>query len=103
MSTNSADVFDALCVMLASVGYTFQDNISDPPETVDEDELRGHWFAWAAPGMADCETGETHASYTAAVQGAAAHWFANARIPVDCAEPPNSVALMSFDLQRLVE
>ena len=103
MSTTHTDVFNALQVMLAGAGYTFHDNVADAQEMLDANEERGFWFAWAAPGMAECETGETQPNFPLAVQDAAAHWFRDARIPLDTGAPLEAVALICFDLERLVE
>lgn len=71
MASSNADIIIGVNPdLLKAAGYTFY-----------KGDDRHWWFTWAAPGMADCETGETCATMEAAYEDALAHWFSNACIP----------------------
>ena len=49
IANNDRSLRDLVSELLADAGYTFHTNIDDDPSTLDDDEPRGYWFAWAAP------------------------------------------------------
>ena len=82
IANNDRSLRDLVSELLADAGYTFQTNINHGPSTLDVDEPRGYWFAWATQPMVDCKAGDTQPSREAAERDALRHWFANARVPM---------------------
>ena len=80
MSLSCEDVVEHITSLLDKAGYSFHEG-EDPgtPEL----GMNAHWFCWAAPGMADCEVGETVDTPLAALITALDHWFDSASIPLD--------------------
>lgn len=83
MATNCSDVIETLSALLRTKGYAIHNGDAESGETVSDESGADWWFTWAAPGMADCESGDTCASSLDAEADALVHWFSNAVIHLD--------------------
>jgi len=82
MAIGCSDVVNTLEGLLNSAGYVIHNGNAETGATVQDESGPEWWFTWAAPGMADCESGPTCSISLEALASAVQHWLANASIPL---------------------